>query len=372
MAFGGTRTWHRLAVAIENSGWEIRDNLCWLYGSGFPKSLSISKAIDKAAGAEREVVGSRPTAAGQGGTGAANYTPGLPEVDITVPATEAAKLWDGYGTALKPAWEGIILARKPLDGTNANNALTHGCGGLWIDGGRIGTEATIRNSNAGTNGDGWGMGATGNINGSPSGRWPANVILDPEAADLLDAQSGELKSGDRAPGVRKGIGYMGGNGDGGPAIAGDSGGASRFFYVAKPSKHERNAGLTGPGAQRDPSRNADQPSMHGGKGNPYNRGAAPVRNSHPTVKPVALLRHLLRLTRPPGGGLVLDNFCGSGSTGIAAVLEGRDFVGVDLSSEYCAIAEARIAHAKANPRDYDPEDRPAKAPPVLPGQQDLF
>ncbi|GAF91272.1 unnamed protein product, partial [marine sediment metagenome] len=264
---------------------------------------------------------------------------------ITAPATPDAQLWDGYGTALKPAWEPIILARKPLDGTNAHNALTHGCGGLWIDGARIegakgdGNWAGQSTRSPGVmDGDG-GMFDSGvkNERGSqPQGRWPANLILDEAAGAILDGQSGQSKEtaherGRQHSGHHGGLAGGSGNiktGTSGVRGISDSGGASRFFYCAKPSKHERNAGLTGEGKQRDASRNAAQPSMNGGKGNPYNRGAAPVRNSHPTVKPVALLRWLLRLTRPPTGGIVLDNFCGSGSTGIAAVLEGRDFIGV--------------------------------------------
>jgi site-specific DNA-methyltransferase (adenine-specific) len=387
MAFGGTRTWHRLAVAIEDSGWEIRDTLSWNYGSGFPKSLDISKAIDKAAGAEREVIPGpvvygdghiqrNQTARNQSGRYGLSMRDGKdPDPKATAPATESAQLWDGYGTALKPAWEPIILARAPLDGTNANNALTHGCGGLWIDGGRVegakGAPASLSDSG----GLGWSTGGDMDRKSKQNGRWPANVILDPEAGALLDRQSGELKSGALLPGHRQGEGMLGKIG--GDKITGsyggDSGGASRFFYCAKPSKAERNAGLDTIEAQRrDPSRNADQPSMHGGDGNPYNRGAKPVRNSHPTVKPVSLLRHLLRLTKPPGGGVVLDNFCGSGSTGIAAVLEGRGFIGTDISPEYCEIARARIEHARTHPWDYDPEQPKPKRPDVLPGQISMF
>ncbi len=370
MAFGGTRTYHRLAVATEDAGWEIRDCLMWLYGSGFPKSTAIGKAIDRAAGVERAVVGRRRRAAGSKYAHVYEKFRDL-EFNITAPATESAARWEGYGTSLKPAFEPIILAQKPRDGTFANNALTHGCGALWIDGARIGASNTTRPSgiNVGIYGD---DNRRGMIRGSQSGRWPANLILDPAAAAMLDEQSGELhthSTGGNSPSAYPSKGVTGWRSSGGP-YTGDSGGASRFFYVAKPSKHERNAGLSGEGKKRDESRNADQPSMHGGNGNPYNRGAAPMRNHHPTVKPVALLRHLLRLTRPPDGGTVLDNFCGSGSTGIAAVLEGRRFIGVDISEEYCAIARARIKHAEECPWDYDPELE--KPPEVDPRQQDLF
>jgi site-specific DNA-methyltransferase (adenine-specific) len=259
----------------------------------------------------------------------------------------------------------IILARAPLDGTNAHNALTHGCGGLWIDGGRIDASGRPLREHTGRSGNIYGSGLEGSraIGTTTQGRWPANLILDPEAAALLDAQSGELKSGARSlvgHEKPKGVTSFGGCDD--REYRGDSGGASRFFYVAKPSRAERNAGLTGEGRKRDASRNADQPSMHGGNGNPYNRGAAPVRNHHPTVKPVALMRHLLRLTRPPSGGVVLDPFCGSGTTGIAAVLEDRDFVGVDISQEYCDLARARVDHAKRCPWDFRRRARAAQHP----------
>ena len=346
LAFGGTRTVHRIACAIEDAGFDIRDQIAWLYGTGFPKSLDVSKAIDRQRNDRDDVrvvcrwiratmqatnatsrgiadvfgfhsrmvdhwaardTDSQPcvptleqfptlldvlgvtladvpddvrrlilTLNGNKGQPGANWFKrevtgkhlrdmggldgqrlGGAFGDITAPATEAARRWQGWGTALKPACEPIVVARKPLIGTVAANVLAHGTGALNIDATRI-------------------DGAEGRS------RWPANVILDPEAAAVLDEQSGS---------------------------------ASRFFYVAKPSKRERGEG-----------------------------------NNHPTVKPIKLMRYLVRLVTPPAG-TVLDPFCGSGTTGVAAALEGFGFVGCELLSEHVEIAERRIAAALSAPRE---------------------
>lgn len=300
MVFGGTRTFHRLACAIEDAGWEIRDCLMWLYGQGFPKSLDISKAIDKAAGAERKVVGTRPhdypdskswgkprNLSKREGFFCKAEQVDLAHLPITAPATEAAKLWNGWGTALKPAWEPIILAMKPLEGTFAENAQKWGVAGLKIDGGRI--EVT-----------------------NHKGRWPANVILDEEAAAMLDEQTPNLHN----PGTISGKIYRMGAGkftspylrDGSAINFGDSGGASRFFYTAKATI-----------AERGPS------------------------NTHPTVKPLALIKYLLRLLSTPTGGVVLDPFMGSGTTLVAAKELSMKAIGIDLNESYCRIAVDRLA-----------------------------
>ena len=336
IAFGGSRTYHRLAVAIEDAGFEIRDQIQWIYGNGFPKSLDVSKAMDKHGGAradfaqfrdaviealkrngqkrgqlqdvlgnymishyltagsqpavpnyrdycvirdfckmgdewdslfsppaEREVVTEKRTDMfgeyevtvkydGEMG-GLDGVRLGQSKATITAPATDLAEQWQGWGTALKPAHEPAVLARKPLCGTVADNVTAWGVGALNIDGTRMGDDA---------------------------GRWPTNVIFDEEAALLL-------------------------------------GEPSRFFYTAKASKAEREAGLDAPIGER--------------------------ANFHPTVKPLSLMRYLVRLVTPKGGK-VLDPFMGSGSTGCAAVLEGCDFVGIDITPEYVAIAQKRIAH----------------------------
>lgn len=328
VAFGGSRTYHRMASAVEDAGFEIRDQLQWLYGQGFPKSLDVSKAIDKAAGVDREVVGRYASPEGTSGNlGSRQFGSGEPKdglYSITAPATPEAQRWAGWGTALKPAHEPIVLARKPLVGTVAANVLEWGTGALNVDGTRIATDDLVWNhpptSNFGSATPG---GYAGPSRATPAlGRWPANVILDKEAAATLDEQSGNRPGmsdqrdlqhtpsnyfgADKHPGERRGFN--------------DQGGASRFFYCAKASRRERNEGAY----------------------------VLNIKNSHPTVKPVALMRWLVRLVTPPGG-LVLDPFAGSGTTGIAAALEGFRFVGMEQNPAYAAIAEARIAHWSAQP-----------------------
>lgn len=310
-AFGGTRTWHRLAVAIEDADFEIRDTLMWLYGQGFPKSFDISKAIDKAAGAERKVVGPNPNARpnhdgvrvwiGDKKGKEQSHPP------LTAPATDEARVWNGWGTVLKPGWEPIILAMKPMSGTFAANALEHGVAGLNIDGCRVGTESTKRPTGTAMYGknSGWNSHNLQNIiGGSDSGRWPANVVLDEDAVAMLDEQ----------------------------------GGASRFFYCAKTKRSEKTLG-------------------------------GDIENKHPTVKPVELMRWLCRLTKTPTGGTVLDPFMGSGSTGVAAIREGRGFIGIEEDEESFRIAVERIREEGVYPDESsdDGEVRTAKD-----GQGKLF
>ena len=381
VAFGGTRTYHRLACAIEDAGWEIRDCLSWLYGSGFPKSLDVSKAVDKLDATDEQERRRRKFTAWVRSTGvtarqidkatgtkmgshytthssqpaimtrehldacrnllgdvpewvereceirsvesanfasrkvlemremrdtqqvriacaasAAEYNPAARAVvPITTPATDAARQWQGWGTALKPAYEPIILARKPLVSTVAANVLAHGTGAINVDACRIGE------------------------------RWPANLALDEEAAAML-------------------------------------GEPSRFFYTAKASRSERNAGCDAIDARpQDPTRDVDAP----GGNNPRNRGAAARVNSHPTVKPLALMRWLVRIVTPPGG-VVLDPFCGSGTTLVAAIEEGFDCVGVEREAEYVAIIKARVAAAQQRPQRVEkPKTRRTPRPVVV-------
>lgn len=321
LSFGGSRTWHRIAVAIEDAGFEVRDSIAWMYGSGFPKSLDISKAIDKAAGAEREVIGKRFDGGGGGGVGTFdddNFVWSR-ELDVTKAATPEAKQWEGWGTALKPAFEPVIVARKPLIGTVAENVLTYGTGGLNIDGSRIATDEIITNHSRGAEsaiskgkyGDSTAQ-KTHQTDGQKLGRWPSNVILNPYTAELLDEQSD----------------------------------ASRFFYVAKASKRDRNEGLD------------ELPDIHPsevtgrkvGSAGASNGGYAgmtetPRKNIHPTVKPTTLMEYLIKLVTPPGG-VVLDPFTGSGSTGKAAILQGFDFIGIELTEEYLPIIEGRLKWAE--------------------------
>jgi hypothetical protein len=276
LAFAGTRTQHRMAVRIEDAGFEIRDMIAWVYGSGFPKSLDVSKAIDKAAGAEREVIGPNPNSRPNMVRVEASVLAPRVDAPLTAPATDAARQWQGWGTALKPALEPITVARKPLDGTVATNVLAHGTGGLNVDGCRVGTEARpvmVRTETvvAASSMSGQSTGATSSGETTTTGRWPANLIHD----------------GSDEP----------------CALLGD---AARFFYCAKTSKRDRGEG-----------------------------------NNHPTVKPTDLMRYLCRLVTPPGG-VVLDPFMGSGSTGKAAVAEGFRFIGIEREAEYLEIARRRI------------------------------
>jgi site-specific DNA-methyltransferase (adenine-specific) len=312
LAFGGTRTYHRLACAVEDAGFEIRDSLLWLYGSGFPKSLDVSKAIDKAAGAEPDRITDNESGS-LGGFGDAGWNATPRQLHYDEPQTPDAQRWQGWGTALKPSHEPIVVARKPLSGTVAANVLAHGTGALNIDGCRVEGDGHLRWSEPRDMGYHGGTDSNGTAEVNTSGRWPSNVILSPESAAELDEQSGELNSpatytrtahaeGEwlhaAKPAGSEQLGY------------GDTGGASRFFYCAKASRAERNAGTK--------------------------------RNVHPTVKPLALMRWLVRLVTPPGG-TVLDPFTGSGTTGAAAALEGFDFIGIEREPEYALIAEARVA-----------------------------
>jgi site-specific DNA-methyltransferase (adenine-specific) len=441
LAFGGTRTYHRLACAIEDAGFEVRDCLMWLYGQGFPKSLDVSKAIDKAAGAEREVVGRyiHPRSIEQGraidkswgkesldNTLEGYVTQGddkrtlAERLQLTAPATDAARQWKGFGTALKPAWEPIVLARKPLsEPTIAANVLRWGTGALNIDACRIRTKENLDGGAYAKTGtprdDGWGMQrAQAGEYEQPAGRWPANLMLEctcertqegeiqgtkphpvvshqekypgygsitrkqgevvnygdadgkepvhihtnPECpAAMLDAQSGERTSGYMKPGQQRKAslgagGYHGNMPDEatGQGTYGDSGGASRYFYCAKASRAEREAGLE------------DLPSVNSAENLGREEGSAglnspragagrtrkEIRNPHPTVKPIALMRYLVRLVTPPEG-LVLDLFCGSGSTLAAAVLEGFEYIGIDLDEGYCNIAAHRVQYWERMP-----------------------
>jgi site-specific DNA-methyltransferase (adenine-specific) len=345
LAFGGTRTWHRLAVAIEDAGFEIRDNIAWLYGSGFPKSHNISKAIDKAAGAERTVVGRNPNSRENATKDNTLYESGtVGKTDfITEATTDDAKAWDGWGTALKPAHEPIVVARKPVEGTVAANVLTYGTGALNIDATRIEgqprtthTDGNFTGGKAGYNG-GWKDIETT----IPDGRWPANIILDEFTAELLDEQSGVSKDGTATSRSGQHNGYDGGwKAQDKPAGYGGQGGASRFFYVAKANKRDRNEGLDELPEQILTGRDEGQDDRQV----PFKTRSNVVKNIHPTVKPTALMQYLIRLVTPEGG-VVLDPFTGSGSTGKAALLENKSFIGIELTADYLPIIEGRLQHA---------------------------
>ena len=500
LAFGGTRTWHRIAVAIEDAGFEIRDTICWLYAQGFPKSYNIGKGIDKKAGKEREVIGVRQGHENFVGRETHSLNSGWdrpwakdPEAvakyhSETAPATPEAELWEGYGTALKPSFEPIIVAMKPIDETYVNNALTHGVAGLWIDGGRIGTEQTVTTIKDLSQAHGNQFGKAGieypklgeKVN--PPGRWPANSILDEESAQMLDEQTGILKSGKDVNPTKKSVkGFFGQDMSyySSNANYGDNGGASRFFYQAKANKTERNMGLgsceivmvqlshNSQTNERDdiwengdlnlkllvdmdqsrekvidasmsmediewntllcgnkimelspkdivfttltgtssitkskifnslmhlltneytqdvkfekvnggnPAANVDQCNIFlnfisekmvflPGVGNvasgtrwtisaseksANDNEIGQFTNFHSTVKPLALMKYLARITKTPTGGIVIDPFMGSGTTGMACALEDRNFIGIEMDEEYYQIARLRIEYAQEN------------------------
>lgn len=322
LAFFGSRTYDLGSLAIRLAGFEIRDQIMWVYGSGFPKSLDVSKAIDKSAGAEREKIRidasqvRNPKASGSGKDGAEGATrpwieealkKGYHEKDSDAPATDEAKQWSGWGTALKPAHEPICVARKPLSGTVAENVLTHSTGALNIDGCRVPTDEQIKGGSGGLlshqrdNTD-----YPQNVwQPSEQGRWPANFVH-----DGLNAEEW-----------------------------------SRFFYCAKASKADRDDGvsLAATSAAEMVDRDADSAGMNSPRAGAGRTSGA--RNDHPTVKPTALMQWLVRLVTPPGG-TVLDPFTGSGSTGKACMLEGFEFIGFEMDPHYCEIAEQRIAKAR--------------------------
>jgi len=350
VAFGGTRTYHRLACAIEDAGFEIRDQLAWAYGSGFPKSLNVSKAIDKAAGAEREVIGRRidgPSSwmldqkvehRAAGGTGMGYADGSGKEYDVTAPATEAAREWEGWGTAIKPAWEPICLARKPLIGTVAANVLRWGTGALNIDGCRVGWPDGVV-PKIGT--PGWG-GPNKVLSVAPTtggnlvertgpnglGRWPANLVHD--GSDEVLAAFPHTASG--TGGVKKATAAGHQNNAygkesrpaGTPNVEyGDEGSAARFFYIAKADADDR------------------------------------IGSKHPTVKPVDLMRWLVRLVTPPGG-TVLDCFAGTGTTGEAAFYEGFKAILIERDAEYIVDIERRMKLCLAGPEERKREIAKAK------------
>jgi len=309
LVFAGSRTQDLMGMSLRLAGFEMRDVIQWLYGSGFPKGHDISKAIDKAYGATREIIGYKQSGLGTGdafgilqnGTnGQANNN-----VPVTSPSTPQAKQWEGWNTALKPAYEPALLVRKPLSGTVAQNTLDHGCGGLNVDGCRVETDEQLGRACGGWLKGDYVGGQTPRWNSlgttKEGGRWPSNIILDEQASEQLEQQAG----------------------------------TSRFFYTAKPSASERHAGIRSEGERA---------------------------NVHPTVKPIDLMRYLIRLITPPHG-TVLDPFMGSGSTGCAAALEGVSFIGIEREPEYFAIAQQRVAYWSGDVEafEYPPESKPEQS-----------
>ena len=359
IAFSGSRTYHRMAIAIEDAGFEIRDQIMWVYGSGFPKSHNVSKGIDKAANFKGEVIATEKVDIGmQGGSMHAGRGTNVVERDVRE-LSDAAKQWDGWGTALKPAHEPMVLARKPIIGTVANNVLTHGTGGLNIDGSRVASGADYHDLDVTQGGDHFSVGSDEKTRGTKfqpnTGRWPANFIHD--GSDEVVALFPDTKSGAVKPYQRANRDSYSGSM---PAEStfnkeGDSGSAARFFYCAKASKRDRNEGLDGFEAKETFALNAggrEKKTAQGDWDNVTKRWISqPKANHHPTVKPTSLMQYLVRLVTPPNG-IVLDPFMGSGSTGKACAYEGFDFIGIDQSAEYVEIARARIEYAQKQGEDY--------------------
>ena len=334
IAFGGTRSYHRLACAIEDAGFEIRDQIGWLYGSGFPKSHDVSKGIDRHNGDERPVVG-RETLSNDIRGGALldvaheSVRPAF-ERDITSAASAESAAWQGWGTALKPAWEPIVLARKSLEGTVAANVLKHGTGAINIDGCRVEAEHATGWGGKAAGGNTWTNGNCGLAKDGEArpvnGRWPANVIHDgsDEVLAAFPDSAGQQRAVGPANGAKASVNVYG---DYGPRDQfeprNDTGSAARFFYSAKADATDR------------------------------------LGSKHPTVKPVDLMAYLCRLVTPKGG-TVLDPFAGSGTTGMACLREGFDCILIEREAEYIADIHRRLAHVEgadtplfAQPDDYD-------------------
>ena len=347
LSFGGTRTYHRITCAIEDAGWEIRDCVMWVYGSGFPKSLNIGKAVDKVMGNEREWISVNPNRASEGAelASAGKCQSGrTSHADITKGNT----VWEGYGTALKPAYEPIVLAMNPVDGTFAENALKHKVAGLNIDGCRVDgargagvwgtsnrTIHTERKFNASPNMTEY------RSQQHPKGRFPANFIHDGSQMVMeLFPESSTTGNRRNKHRVQQGIVNT-------PFCRGidapeytDSGSAARFFYCAKASKAERERGCdTLEPSQPDPSRKDGDP----GGDNPRNRGVHRVHNNHPTVKPLALMEYLVKLVKMPEYNLILDPFMGSGTTLLACIKQGIPCIGIDTDEHACEIAAKRCS-----------------------------
>jgi DNA modification methylase len=375
LSFAGSRTYHRMAVRVEDAGFEIRDQIMWIYGSGFPKSHNIGKAVDKLHGNEREVVGEKKNKINLNATKEGDksfYENAWQNKDyIDLPITKGNSEWEGWGTALKPSHEPIVMARKPLsEKTVVNNVLEWGTGGINIDESRIGTEQRTYKGMSSKKPDGAGTFRDDNwipkdIENTVEGRFPANIIFDEEAGKILDEQSGISKSTGGRSGNKEGVGqngiygqYKGEVRDENPGL-GDVGGASRFFYCPKTSKTDRNEGL-------DTFEEKQTVGGGGGIGNyqddvnsasgKFGSEKAPSKNNHPTVKPTDLMLYLIRLVTPKGG-TTLDPFMGSGSTGKAAVRGGFDFVGIEREEDYMEIATARIQYEIDNPYNEETKTR---------------
>ncbi len=367
LSFAGTRTHHRMAINIEDAGFEIRDMIAWVHGQGFPKSIDISKAIDKKLGKKREVL--KRTITKSGGMANVNkvnkeqkfrpnnYNEHGNIFEETIPASKQAKYYYGWGTALKPCIEPIVVARKPLsEKTVSDNVLKYGTGGLNIDGCRVshndkntlsryknklGKEVQEGKTGIGYKKKNFGKHSKENFEKAKQGRWPGNLIHDgsEEVVKLFpNTKSGSIKKGTKYNHSNcKTMGSASGSVK--SDFIGSKGSASRFFYCAKASKKERDMGLNSPeklcGMMED-----DNYPIKTGSGKVRNTKR---RNYHPTVKPVALMRYLVKLVTPKKG-IVLDPFMGSGTTGISAIQEGFKFIGIEKEKDYFDMCKTRLTY----------------------------
>lgn len=354
ISFSAPRTYHRMATAFEDAGFEIRDQIMWVFGSGFPKSLNIGKAIQKQSG-EVKIIGTKQ---GAGTTGKSYISNNKEYVDgdkgvfkKEYDEIEINNDWEGWGTALKPAHEPMVLARKPLSEKSiAGNVLKHGTGGINIDGSRIGSEirtTPIHSEDVKDDTTMFGLHKTIQHyrEETTEGRFPANIIFDEEAGKLLDEQSGNRKGFNGGGGPTRFANAKGGKKLDDYNYYKDEGGASRFFYCPKTSKKDRNEGLDNFEDKKSRKWRDDKGMKYTGSGNLRNEVS---KNNHPTVKPTDLMRYLINLITPPNG-TILDPFMGSGSTGKAAVRCGVNFIGIEKEQEYMDIAKARIEHEKNKP-----------------------
>jgi site-specific DNA-methyltransferase (adenine-specific) len=370
LMFGAPRRHHWQGVALELAGFEVWDTLCWLFGQGFPKSLNIGKAIDRAAGAKREVVGRRVWADGSSQEG----------FNVTAPATPEAAAWEGWGTALKPGWEPIICARKPVERglSIAANVLKHGVGGIHVRacGIQVDGERPARGdwkARPAETASSYDVGSGFAVGTTTTDRWPADVLHDggdevleafaafgpdggtskksrAEIEALTEAaERGDFDDGETEEGRARAVAAMVSAAAKGMLDGPDVSSAARFFYCAKAGRGEREAGLEGL-----PMKRGGMVSETSGQHITRRDGGEPgqVHNHHPTVKPLALMRWLVRLVTPDGRngrprGIVLDPFLGSGTTACAAEIEGVDWIGIEREPDFVRIAEARVAHWRA-------------------------
>ena len=372
LVFGGTRTYHRIACAIEDAGFEIRDTIMWLYGSGFPKSMNIGLAIDKKNGVDNRTGNIKKDGFGSDSDSKIyNVNNGKSKLTKEYEERIAQNQWQGWGTALKPSFEPIIVARKPFKGSLVDNIIENGVGGINIDECRIEHNEKVKLTNRqsrkdGTvfdnNNSGFDNSKLKMASASPEGRFPANTILTYDETDFDEVcggfpytkgSSNPRKNSDKNVNTYKFKSCISQNDS-----WGDSGSASRYFYCAKASKKDRDEGLD---EFEEKNTMCDRNPELASANMPQNRSGNLRKNTHPTVKPTTLMQYLVRLVTP-NGGTVLDPFNGSGSTGKAVMYENKErnkkykYIGIELTDEYLPISKARIEYV-CNLKEEQPKEK---------------